>query len=248
MQINPHNLLSINEILADVLVGMDDEDQSKLTPGFYRAQVKYAMDELGFDVFFLPQTVDVPMPIDLLIDMPKGCYNLTDINIYTGTPDNVGYVENLYWKKNMRTRGAGTGYTANVHSYNVTDPFFRVNVWESGRYFFTVQNGIIRLSDTCADYPYVRMTFNGLASKNLDEVKMVPPEVRKAVVLWVIEKGAGFLKSRLPNYRVIQIDASSQLDEYGLNGAWHEAKMRLRRLDTKIMRDVITYNSSLLST
>jgi len=248
MHVNPHNLLSISEILADVLVAMNDEDQVILTPGFYRAQVKYAMDELGFDVAFLPQVVDETMPIDLKVDIPKGCYNLTDIQIYTGTPDDVGYVENVYWKKGRMTRGAGTGYTSSVHHHNISDPFFRVSVREFSKYYFTIQNGIIHLSDSCAGYPYIRMKFNGLASQHLDEVKMVPPEVRKAVVLWVIEKCASFLKSRDNRYMGVQRDAAMQLDEYGFNGAWHEAKSRLRTMDKKIFRDMILYNSSLLST
>jgi len=247
MIVNPDNFLSIQEVLADVLVATDDEEQSKLTPGFYRAQVKYGMDELGFEVMFLPQVIDVEMPFDLKVSMPKGCYNLTGLHIYTGTPDNVGYVENVYWKRGMQTRGKGTGYTANVTAYNVTDPFLRIKVHNSGKYFFGVQNGIISLSDACEGFDYIRMTFDGIPSRNLDEVKMVPPEVRKALVLWVTEKCASMLKSRDNKYRYVQIDAASQLDEYGFNGAWHEAKKRLRSLDKKLFRDQVLYNSSLLS-
>ena len=99
MEINPQNLLSVQEVLADVMVIMDDESNDKLTPGFYKAQVKYALDELGFDVSFSPVTDDYPMSVDLMLDMPKGCYNLRRIHLFTGTPDNVGYVENVYWKK-----------------------------------------------------------------------------------------------------------------------------------------------------
>jgi hypothetical protein len=247
MDINHLNLYSIQEVLADVLVHMDDEQNTKLTPGFYRAQVKYALDELGFDISFLPVTEDFPMPEDGMLQVPKGCYNLKLIHVYNGTPENVGYVENVYWKKNAQTRGKNMGFTANQTGFNITDPFCQVRACASSLYYFTIQNGIIRLSDACTSYPYIRATFEGLKSVLLDEVKMVPPETRKAVALWVTEKCAGALKVRFKEYRQVQIDAASQLDEYGLNGAWHEAKMRLARLDTKLLKDSILYNAKLNS-
>lgn len=245
MNINPANFISINEILSDVLVILNDEDQTLLTPGFYRAQVRNGLDELGFDISFLPITTDYEIPDDLMVDMPAGCFNLRQIHIYSGTPDNVQYVENCYWKKGRHTRGANTGMTADVHHYNVTDPFIRVSVDEYSMYYFTIQNGIIYLSDACANYDYIRLTMDGIPSRNLDDVKMVPPEVRKSLVDWVTDRCAGSLKMRDARYRIIQADAQRSLDEYGLTGSFHEAKMRLRRLDSKQMKDIIEYNSKL---
>ena len=99
------------------------------------------------------------------------------------------------------------------------------------------------LSDACSSYDYIRIVYDGIPSGELDSVRLVPPEVRKAVVLWVIEKCAGFLKFKEPAYRTVQLDAAAQLDEYGINGAWHEAKMRIKYLGKKILRDVLEYNA-----
>ena len=74
---------------------------------------------------------------------------------------------------------------------------------------------------------------------------MVPPEAREALVLYAVEKCAASLKLRDNRYRAVQVDAASQLDRYGLNGAWHNTKMLLTRLDSKKLRDVILYNSRL---
>ena len=245
MDINNNNLLSIQEVLADVLVIMQDEDNHLLTPGFYNAQVKYALDELGFDISFLPVTTDELISTDLIIDMPTGCFNLKNIQIYTGTPDEVGYVETVYWRKGVQTRGYNTGETADINRWNSSDPFFQVDIDSSALYYFSVQNGLIRLSDSCKSFTYIRLTYDGIPSKNLDSVKMIPPECRKAIVLWVTEKCAGALKMKDGKYRTVQMDAAQQLDEYGLNGAWHETKMRLVRLDTKKLKDAILYNSKL---
>jgi hypothetical protein len=91
----------------------------------------------------------------------------------------------------------------------------------------------------------VRLTYSGIPSRKLDTIKMVPPECRKAVLDWVTVRCARSLKMRDARYRIIESDASRELDEYGFTGSWHEAKMRLIKLDTKKLRDVILYNSRL---
>jgi hypothetical protein len=247
MDLNPSDFVSINEILADVLVILDDQDNSKLTPGYYRAAVKNSLDELSFNISFLKVVNDYAMPVDLMLDIPSGCYNMQSIQIYSGTPDNVQYTENVYWRRGVQTRGKETGLTASVRGWGVTDPFFRVSVDENSLYFFSVQNGIIRLSDSCSAYDYIRLVYCGVPSMNLDDLKMVPREVRSAITLRVVEKCASALKLKDNKYRAVQVDAHQELDEFGFNGAWHQAVMRLAELDTKKHKDIILYNSSLLT-
>jgi hypothetical protein len=245
MDLNPNDFMTINEVLSNVMMILNDEDNGKLSPGYYVAQVHDAMDELSIDVDFIPRTSDVKIPADLMIDMPVGCFNLKDINIYKGTPDKVGYVETVYWRKNVQTRGKGTGVTASTNSFSTSDPFFRCNVWENQLYYFSVQNGIIRLSDDCANFDYVRLTYSGIPSQTLDFAQMIPRVVRKALVDWVTVRCAQSLKSRDNRYRIIELDAQRSLDEYGMNGSWHEAKQRLLKLDKKKLRDIILYNSKM---
>lgn len=245
MEQNPQNYIALNEILADVLVQINDEASNLLTPGYVRAQVKSGLDALGFEVPFIEVTNDYSIPADLKLDMPKGVYNLNYIHIYTGTPDLVGYTENCYWRKGVKTRGKDTGVTANQNQWNNSDPFCRVSLDYSARYYFSIQNGIIIFSNDCSSFNYARLTFNGIPSGSLDEVKMIPPEVRECLVLYAVEKCAASLKLRDNRYRAVQIDAAQQLDRYGLNGAWHATKMLLVRLDSKKLRDVIIYNARL---
>jgi len=252
MNFSYEDLLSIDEVIADVLLEVDDVEQRKLTPGYYVSQVKYALDELGFATFFVDVTRDVIMPHDLLIEWPKGCFNLDKIWAYTGTPDDVQYKQPVYWKRNFNTRGKDTGYTADSNEGNISDPFIIAPSHFVSELFFNVRAGIIHLSDTCDVYDYIRLQFAGTPSSVLDvaKIKIVPPMVRKAVEQWVVERAAKALKgkydtARDQKYRRIQSDAAIQLDEYGLNGAWHEAKMRLKKVDTKMMNDFIEYNSKM---
>ena len=61
------DLLSIQDVISDVLLDLDDKPMQKLTPGWYRRQVKKALDELSFDVAFVKVTRDFEMPHDLKV-------------------------------------------------------------------------------------------------------------------------------------------------------------------------------------
>ena len=243
--VNSNSYISINEVLADALVALDDKDTRKLTPGFYRAQVRNSLDEIGFDtVFHEGPPLDLPIPANHIVPFPSSAYRIKNVHIYTGGPDNINYVQNLYWKKNARGEGFEKGYTANNHPSNYSDIYFTSPVWGSTAiaYFFSFVHGNLLLSDACSSFDYVRVLYDGIPSGELDDAKMIPPEVRKAMVLWVIEKCASFLKVRDAAYRTVQLDAAAQLDEYGFSGAWHQAKMRLKYLGKKVLRDTLEYN------
>lgn len=244
------DLLSIQDVISDVLLDLDDKEMQKLTPGWYRRQVKKALDELSFDTAFVDVTRDFEMPHDLKLPIPKGCFNIENIWIYSGTPDAMGYQENVYWKRFFETRGKDKGYSAVNKEFNYTDPFVKSPQTGGGRYYFNTHSGIIHLSDPCDFFDYVRIAFKGMASAELDidKIRIVPPIASEAVTLWVVERGARALKStdgRDRRYRSIQTDASVQLDKFGLDGAWHEAKTRLQDLDKKKWRDLIEYNSKM---
>ena len=88
--VNENSFISINEVLSDVLVAMQDVDTRKLTPGFYRAQVRNAIDELGFDTVFTEGSIDRPIPSNHIVTFPSSAYRIKDIQIYTGSPDDIG--------------------------------------------------------------------------------------------------------------------------------------------------------------
>jgi hypothetical protein len=243
---NYANFYSIGEVLADVLLNVGDADMRLLTPGFYRTQVKYAMDELGFDTLFYDMFEDIEMPDDLILEMPKGAYNILNLTIFKGTPENMTNAENVYWRRGAVGKGYSTGVTARVNlGSSGNDPFVKIPSIGGGVYYFATQNGVIRLSDSCKGFDFARIHTSGIPSMLMDEVKIVPPEARKAISLWVTEKAAGTLKVNDAKYRTLQIDAVSQLDEYGYNGAWHQAVMRMKELDKKKLRDVLEYNAKL---
>jgi hypothetical protein len=167
--------------------------------------VRNALDELGIDYGFVPVVDDVELPDDHVVPMPAGAYNLKQAFVYNGTPTDIGYMEKVYYKKGGLTAGYDTGYTANVKPYMYMDPYCQVDVSDYSLYFFTINNGNIYLSDACSGFDYVRFVYDGLPSRNLSDVRMVPVEVRKAVVDWTTARCAGALKMRDARYRVFRL-------------------------------------------
>lgn len=243
--VNVNNFVSLNEILSDVTVALDDKDTRKLSEGFYRAQVRNCVDELNFDTVFIEDKLDIEIPADHIIEFPAAAYRIKQVFIFTGDPDDIGYVQNVYWKKGARGAGFEKGYTSNNHPGNYFDIYHTNPMWGDIdiAYFFSYVNGDLTLSDACDSYDYARVVYDGVATGILADTALVPPEVRKAVVLWTIEKCASFLKVKYPGYRTVQLDAAAQLDEFGQNGAWAEAKRRIKYQGKKIRQDLSEYNA-----
>jgi hypothetical protein len=242
--VNENSFISINEVLADVTVALDDQEERLLNHGFYVAQVRNAIDELGFDTVFYEDHADREIPANNIIVVPSNVYRIKNLHLFTGAPDNIESTANLYWKKGARDLGGkDRGYTANF--YPGIDDLYYGNSFSSAEtaYWFKFHNGNIILSDGCTSWDYIRIVYDGIPSNsNLSEANMIPPEVRKALVLWAIEKCSGTLKVRDAKYRTIQLDAARDLDEYGQRGAWHEAKMRLKYMGKKFLRDTLHYS------
>lgn len=243
--VNQNNFISINEVLADVTVAMDDQAERLLSHGFYVAQVRNALDEIGFSTVFLEDHADREIPVNHIISVPSNVYRIKNLHIFNGTPDNIEATANVYWKKGGRSLGGNDkGFTANMMAGS-NDLYYGNSLGIGNTetaYWFVFNNGNIILSDGCEGWDYLRIVYDGIPSGNLDEVNMVPPEVRKALVHWATAYCASFLKKKDPTYRVIQMDAEAKLDEFGMQGSWNEAKNRLKYMGKKFMRDVLHYS------
>ena len=242
MEVSVDNYLSINEIIADVLPQVNDEEMRIRSYGFYKSLVKRALDELGFETFFLEVVKDIDKPDNLIIDIPAGCFNLKQIHGIVGTSDDIKGVANIYWKKGMRKRGKNMGTTADVMpNTSGQETFYDSDLSGTNAHYFTIQNGKIFLSDSCDVFDLFRLTFSGIPSKNLEEAKIVPPYVREAVILFTVNRAAAAMRFESNFYRSLWVDTTQILDEYGFNGAWQKAKIRLKEMDTKIRKDIQKY-------
>jgi hypothetical protein len=244
MNFSPADLLTPDQIKADVLRLVDDEEERELNPGFYTSQIQQALDELGYDTFFYEVYKDLDVPDNLSIKMPSGCFNIRNVYLFSGDCCEVEDMQNVYWKKNYKTRGSGKSYTANNKSGNY-DHFIDSPSSETDLYYFNVNNGYIELSSNCTSYDTIRIQFNGLNTA-IGEVPLVPREFRATVISWVAERVFAVLKGRDPKkYRQLWLDEYNRLYSNPYDGLWAKAIQRSKRLDTKYMNDMKEYMSKM---
>ncbi len=228
MEFSFADLLSIDEIKADVLVNVGDLDQKLLTPGFYSRRVKRCIDELGYTTYFLTHFQDFPTPESLQLFIPSGAFNLNNVFAFNGDCCDVGGMQTVHNKRQFLMRGKTSatqhfGYTSRNNDRNA-DPLFINVVGDSEILFYAENNGIILLSDSCRLYDHIRVVFSGTPSK-IDEQKIIPPFVAEYIVNQVTTDALFALKSKQPNLRLQWLDSQA-----GLENKKREAIYRLRHL------------------
>ena len=168
MEFSTADLLTIKEVLSDVLVNVNDLDQKEFTPGWYMRRVKKAIDELNYSTYFLvAPPYDVPMPQSLQIMIPSGAWNLKGLYAYNGDCCTVGTQQTIHHKANFvgngRTSDKPVGYTSNNNMSNA-DPLYTATINDGNILFYNTDNGRILLSDSCLQYTNLRIVYNGIAS------------------------------------------------------------------------------------
>ncbi len=254
MNFSNENYCSIKECLADVTISVNDESMTLLSPGFYSRQIRKAMEELSFSTYFNVVYLDLDIPIDLNLPIPKNMWNITDLFVYLKsvvdcsetTCDNcsIDGMVRVFYKRQYISKGKDFGYTARSHEDNVNDPFVVNPGTATNLLWYNVIEGVIMLSDGCKDYDKIRIVANGLVAADIGEAKIIPPFVREAVILYAVEKAAFALKARDVKYRPIWVDANSALytkKSTNTVSVWDQALYLLKRRDNKERSDFITY-------
>lgn len=248
MTFSYQDCLSIEEILADVLVRVDDEKLKQFTLGWYKRQIKSGMEKLNFSAPFIKTYKDVSITPNLRVPIPKGVWDLIDLFIWNpkGECDQacvMGETIRLFHKRNYMTDGYGKGYTAR-HMSHTTDyqlgvPFTQDNAL----YFYNTHMGDVLLSDSCYGFEKLRLYYHGVAT-DIDSVRFIPPFLRDVLIAWGALEAFTALKARDPNkYRILWADAKSDLyDRNGLEGSkWDTAQSLLLKIDRKAWNDLSEY-------
>lgn len=240
MQYNVEDLLTVDDILADVLLECGDEDYRKRTKGWYIAQIKHALQELEFDTKFNEQFHDEIIPSNLRVPTPEGSFSMVGVWGYTGGEFNPSYARRIHRKIGAYSNGGGDGYAANNVMGMVDDQVANDTVG-SVKYFYSVQNGALILSDECVVFTKVRMTYKGF-TKSIMNVAVIPPMIREAVVGYTV---VNFFKSVLDEdprrYSATYDRKKSDLYYPPMRSVWDNAKRRITRMGEDEMRTVRIY-------
>lgn len=263
MDLSPHNFVSTNQILADVLKTVDDSSFKVSSRGWYTSQIQQALEELSFDTFFDERNESFDVPKDLRLDMPKGAFNLKGVYLFSGTNCDIGKSVNVYWKKNFINSSSGNGYVAKDKWENDKDPFYQGRTARSlenqsltdptenfnnnpdNLYFFNVQNGMIMLSETCRKFPKVMLVFNGIMT-DIGEAPVVPQFFRQAVKDFVLvpalaEKMRDTIATKeYSHWAMMHANYKQQLNR-PYEGSWAKAEHRAKQLNNKVRQDIKEY-------
>lgn len=235
------SLLTINEILSDVTMYVDDKDQKKLTPGFYKRKVREAIDELGFTTFFDVRFEDFDTPSSLQLMLPSGAWNIRDIFAYNGDCCQVGTQTTVHYKNQFLTRGRTgtnkTGYTSRNNPQNA-DPLYTNIFSDENVCFYAFNNGLISLSDSCLLFEHIRIVYNGIAS-DINDTAIIPEMCRRGIVSYATERALYALKGKDPQkYRIQWMDSKADLIE-----SWRDCCYRVKRLGASRRKDIAEYMS-----
>jgi hypothetical protein len=241
--------ITIDEILADVTVGISDVKMRLIDKGFYVRIVKETLRDLNYKTHFDWRWGDYEMPANLMLPFPSKGFNLIDIFIYhppsanqpcgsNAITDCCGITDpvRVFWKAGMATRGQGTGYTAKVKPY-MSDPFYSSCIQENNVFFFNVQAGMIMFSESCKGYEKVRVYFNGDPC-DVPGFKIVPPMVREGVTMHSISKAFFFLAGYLKDPFYLTMWKASLLAE---KQPWQDAQYYMKKMSSKERTDLFTY-------
>lgn len=240
-----NDFVSTNEILSDVLLIVGDEKLDKgITKGWYISQIQQALEELSFDTFFDKKTLDLDVNDTLSIRLPDNCFNIREIYLHNGVCGGKDTVI-VHHKRLFNNKPNGKGYSAlrKDDTTNSTDPFYSSNTYEdrvtlndsSNIHYYSVQNGIVMLSNNCSNYTKIRIVCNGMGGGIGDE-PVIPRFFRQAVKdyvvykTWEVKKSADRLAS--VNWR----DSNAILQD-----SWRKARIRVTSMDSKQKESLRTY-------
>lgn len=244
MNFSPQSFVSVNEILADVLIVTNDSGFKISTRGWYISQIRQALQELSFDTFFDQRNEEIVIPDDLRVEMPKGAFNLRQLFLFNGNKCNVGHnTPNVWHKKNYWT--GGEGFLARDKWDNHNDPFYRNRAGDSsGLYFYGMQNGLIMLSDSCKQYEKIMVFYNGIGGE-LDDTPVIPQFFRQAVKDYVTSAGleAAIASAEASEFNRLTFLKSGvdQRKDKPFDGSWAKAEMRAKQTDKKEREDFQEY-------
>tara|TARA_Y100000593_G_C4323838_1_gene345642 strand:+ start:2551 stop:3288 length:738 start_codon:yes stop_codon:yes gene_type:complete len=229
---NSNDFISTNQLLADILINVNDEDykQHGFTKGFYVSAIQQALEEMSFDTFFDEQTMDVDIPSNFRIRMPKNIFNIREMYVHKGTCCSPRSSAIVHWKRLYNNKGGdGSQYTAKRKNEG-SDPIYRPKLTISGidgaAIYANIQNGTIMLSSNVSGYSKLRIIANGMGVEIGDE-PVVPRFLRQVTIDWVTERTFRALAAKDMRLRNLWSDSSMKLQQSQL-----KAERRIKGMDT----------------
>lgn len=239
MEFSLEDMLTVGDVLADVVRDCSDEDFRKRTKGWYVAQVKHALQELEFDTNFNRQFFDEVIPSNQRVELPEGSFGIKGVYVYDGT-FTESESKRVYRKVNAFSNGGGDGFAAGNMQGN-SDQQVPHQAANTVDYYYGVQGGVMILSDGCMAYSKVRVVYNGF-TQSVMGVAVIPPMIREAVAQFVTVKFFSSMMGEDPRmYAPIYDRKYAALYTPMRFSVWDNAKRRVSRLSSDTIRTIKLY-------
>ena len=208
--------VSPETIIRNVTVMVGDEELKQgRTMGWYKQQLREALDEVAFKIKMDEQTLDVQVPSNwattLQMELPSGVADLLEIYMWTGSNFMLEQSARVWFKRRLNNNnGGGTRYTAAISNTNslVGELVDSMGwLWWDGLQGFplsyqppmyaNIMNGVLMFSPLCATYNYVRLVYTGTMG-DYGEVPCIPRYLVKFVTTYLEMRVYQNMASREP--------------------------------------------------
>jgi len=239
MEFSNSNMLSVEEILSDVLRNVDDEGMVKISKGYYTSLIRKALEKISFQLYVTKKMEYFDYaPI---IDIPKNCWNIREIYLFNGDCCNIETAQNVWWKKNYK------GNEANRVTSSTDDPFIKKYSYSDNIYYYNADSGKIYLSSSCATFAKVMIVFNGIGSP-IDTTPLIPIRLRTVIVDLTTLEIFRKLKARVSNPKEAQLYRQLYNDTYvnlydKASGSWWDAIVYANSMDSHSRQSLKEYLS-----
>lgn len=237
-----------------------DREFKVLPIGFYNAIIQEAFERLALDTFFDEKRENITLDGSLVYSLPKDCFNVLNVYIFSGDICNISNSRKVYWKRNYYTQG--NGFIANDKGgSNWPDPFFTnstrggvheygdqvtINIDERnvlGNLFYNFQMGNIMLSSSCISVGQkLHIHYNGTGCA-IDEAPIIPVFLRTAMQDFVTEAALRAMIANSSDPRKWQ--SLWQVYDKRLNapytGSWEKAEYMVKNMNNSQRDELAMY-------
>lgn len=259
---NTGSYITPEVILFNASAMAGDKEYKAMPRGFYMSLIQDAFEELNMTSFFAEQREDFDFPMNnLTLALPKGCMDIMNVYVYSGSECNPNNSRKIYWKRNYYTKG-GPGYIANDKGRNPNDPFManhsslgndkslirydnRENINEV--LFYNIQMGNIMFSSSCRSAGNkIHIHFHGVGG-DITEAPIIPRYFKQAIEDYVTEAALRFRMANEPSmakqWQGMQQLYEKRLNKEGMFGSWFNAVQTVREMNTSQKDELAMYLS-----
>lgn len=244
MEFSNKDYVTPDEIIADTVLFVDDEEFRLASKGFYISQIQQALQELSFDTFFDKKADAFDIPENLRLEMPLGMFNIRQMYLFNGDKCDIANAQNIYHKRNF-INGGRSGSVSRSKSNSSGDLFHASRGSDSSVYYYNIHNGYIMFSSNCSSYQKIFIDYNGTGGA-VGEQPIIPLYLREAVKGFVVDIS---LKLRIAKSKKAEelnkwktlwsMNDNTFSDPY--DGSWAKAKKRVNAMGSKSKEDLTEY-------